>query len=181
MSNSKITICLAIVCSIVLTSCSGGIYPPLDVVDNVDINRYLGRWYEIARLPNSFEEGCYCITAEYSLIDETTLRVVNSCREDSPEGELDQANGKAFVVEGSNNAKLEVQFFWPFRGDYWIIELDQENYEWAVVGSPSREYLWILARTPEIDTVLLDILLVKASEKGFDVNNMIYPDQSCYK
>lgn len=163
-----------------LFGCSGGNYPPLDVVDNVDINKYLGKWYEIARLPNSFEEGCFCITAEYSVIDSTTLRVVNSCREDSPDGEFDQANGKAFVVEGSNNAKLKVQFFWPFKGDYWIIELDQGNYDWAVVGSPSREYLWILARTPKIDDELLNTLLTKASQKDFDVSKMIYPDQSCF-
>jgi len=169
-----------VVTLIFLAACSGGNYPPLDVVDKVEIDKYMGKWYEIARLPNSFEEGCFCITAEYSVIDETTLRVVNSCREDSADGELDQANGKAFVVEGSNNAKLKVQFFWPFKGDYWIIELDQENYDWVVVGSPSRKYLWILARTPKIDENLLNSLLDKASQKGFDISKIIYPDQSCF-
>lgn len=163
-----------------LFGCSGGPYPPLAVVDNVEIDKYLGRWYEIARLPNSFEEGCFCITADYSLIDSTTLKVVNGCREDSPNGELNEANGKAFVVPNTNNAKLKVQFFWPFKGDYWILELDKENYEYVLVGNPSREYLWILARTPELNNEIYNMLTGKAKEKGFDITKLIKPDQSCY-
>ena len=150
--------------------CSSSNYAPLDVVDKVDVQRYLGKWYEIALLPNSFEKGCNCTTAEYSLIDSTTIRVINSCRKDSVNGKVDQANGKAFVVEGSNNAKLRVQFFWPFRGDYWIIDLDKENYSYAVVGAPNRKYLWILSRTPKMDEIIYNTLIEKCKAKGFDVS-----------
>lgn len=156
--------------------CAASNYPPLDVVDRVDIQKYLGKWYEIARLPFSQQEGCSCTTAEYELIDETTIRVINKCIKN---GELDDATGKAFVVEGSNNAKLRVQFFWPFRGDYWIIELDKENYQYAVVGTPSRKYLWILSRTPKMDESIYNSLLEKISAKGFDINKLIITKQDC--
>jgi len=159
-----------------LLGCSSANYPPLDVVDKVDIQRYLGKWYEIARLPFSQQEGCSCTTAEYELIDETTIRVINKCMKD---GELDDAKGKAFVVNGSNNAKLRVQFFWPFSGDYWIIELDKENYNYAVVGTPSRKYLWILSRTPKMDESIYNSLLEKISAKGFDINKLIKTEQDC--
>lgn len=157
---------------VIFYTCSSSNYPPLDVVDNVDVKRYLGKWFEIALLPNSFEEGCNCTTAEYSLIDSTTLRVINTCRLDSVNGEIDKASGKAFLVEGSNNAKLRVQFFWPFRGDYWIIDLDDENYNYAVVGTPSRKYLWILSRNPKMNEQLYNSLVDKCKAKGFDVSNL---------
>ena len=172
--NSK-QIILKIICIGVLMGifgCGSSNYPPLDVVDKVDVQRYLGKWYEIALLPNSFEKGCNCTTAEYSLIDSTTIRVINSCRKDSVKGEVDQANGKAFVVEGSNNAKLRVQFFWPFRGDYWIIDLDKEKYSYAVVGAPSRKYLWILSRAPKIDEALYNTLIERCKAKGFDISKL---------
>ncbi len=159
-----------------LYSCSTSNYPPLDVVDSVDVKRYTGKWYEIARLPFKYQEGCNCTTAEYSVIDSTTLRVVNKCIK---EGELDDATGKAFVVEGTNNAKLRVQFFWPFRGDYWIIDLDKENYSYAVVGTPSRENLWILSRTKKLDEQLYNSLLEKCKAKGFDVTKLEITNQEC--
>lgn len=159
-----------------LFGCSSANYPPLDVVDKVDINRYIGKWYEIARLPFSQQEGCSCTTAEYEIIDATTLRVINKCMKN---GELDDAKGKAFVVEGSNNSKLRVQFFWPFRGDYWVIELDKENYQYAVVGTPSRKYMWILSRTPKMDEQIYNSILQQASEKGFDVSKLIKTVQDC--
>ena len=155
-----------------LFGCGGENYAPLETVEYVDIQRYLGKWYEIAHLPNSFQKGCNCSTAEYSLIDSTTLRVINSCNKDSINGKLDQAKGKAFVVENSGNAKLRVQFFWPFRGDYWIIELDKNNYSYAVVGTPSRKYLWILARAPEMEESLYYSLLEKCKAKGFDTSKL---------
>ncbi len=158
----------------------GGNYPPLETVQSVDLQKYLGKWYEIALLPTSFEEGCHCTTAEYSLIDSETVRVINTCNEDSADGKIDRAKGKAFIVEGSNNAKLKVQFFWPFKGDYWILELDND-YQYALVGAPSREYLWILSRTPQLDQKIIDKLLKSAEQKGFDTSKMIYTDQSCYQ
>ncbi|NMB82925.1 MAG: lipocalin family protein, partial [Ignavibacteria bacterium] len=108
--------------------------------------------------------------------DATTLRVINKCMKN---GELDDAKGKAFVVEGSNNSKLRVQFFWPFRGDYWVIELDKENYQYAVVGTPSRKYMWILSRTPKMDEQIYNSILQQASEKGFDVSKLIKTVQDC--
>lgn len=155
-----------------LAGCGTANYAPLATVDSVDINRYLGKWYEIAHLPNSFQKGCFGSTAEYSLIDSETIRVVNSCSKDSLNGEPDQANGKAFVVENSGNSKLRVQFFWPFRGDYWIIDLDKENYSYAVVGTPSRKYLWILARRPVLEQSLYKTLIERCREKGFDVSKL---------
>jgi len=163
----------------VLWSCSSTNYPPLDVVDKVDVQRYLGKWYEIAHLPFKYQEGCNCTTAEYSLIDSTTIRVINSCRKDSITGEVDKASGKAFVVEGSNNAKLRVQFFWPFRGDYWIIELDKENYQYAVIGVPSRKNLWILSRTSKMDKLTFNMLVDKCKAKGFDISKLLITNQDC--
>jgi apolipoprotein D and lipocalin family protein len=152
---------------------------PLDVVDHVDVQRYIGKWFEIARLPFKYQEGCNCTTAEYSIIDSETVRVINTCRKDSSKGKIDQATGKAFVVEGSNNAKLRVQFFWPFRGDYWIIDLDKENYTYAVVGTPSRKNLWILCRTPKMDELLFNALVDKCKVKGFDISKLIRTNQQC--
>ena len=162
-----------------LFRCGSTDYAPLDVVDKVDVQKYIGKWYELALLPNSFEKGCNCTTAEYSVIDSETIRVINTCRKDSSKGEINQAKGKAFVVEGSNNAKLRVQFFWPFRGDYWIIDLDKENYKYAVVGAPNRKYLWILCRTPKMDEVLFNSLVNKCAVKGFDVSKLIKTNQDC--
>ena len=170
---------ISLIFSVALLSCSSENYAPLDVVESVDVQRYLGKWYEIALLPNSFEEGCNCTTAEYSVIDSITLRVVNTCRLDSINGEIDRAEGKAFVVERSNNAKLKVQFFWPFRGDYWIIDLDQINYKYAVVGTPSRKYLWILSRSPKMDEPLYNSLIEKCKTKGFDVTKLQKTIQEC--
>ncbi|MFA7228743.1 MAG: lipocalin family protein [Melioribacteraceae bacterium] len=162
-----------------LSGCGSSDYAPLDVVDKVDVARYTGKWFEIAMLPNSFQKGCNCTTAEYSIIDEETIRVINTCRQDSITGEINSVNGKAFVVEGSNNAKLRVQFFWPFRGDYWILELDSENYQYAVVGAPSRKYLWILSRTPKMDETLFNSLVEKCRSKGFDVSKLKMTAQDC--
>jgi apolipoprotein D and lipocalin family protein len=163
---------------ILVIGCSSN-YAPLDTVDQVDLERYLGTWYEIARLPNSFQEDCFCSKAEYSIIDNETIRVVNSCNKESAEGEVETSSGKAFIVEKSGNSKLRVQFFWPFRGDYWIIDLDEEDYTYSVVGTPSREYLWILARQPEMDQGMLERILKDCSEKGFPVEKMIFIDNNC--
>jgi apolipoprotein D and lipocalin family protein len=151
---------------------------PLSTVPSVDLQRYMGRWYDIASFPQRFQKGCHCSTADYEMTAKGYVRVVNTCRKDGPEGKLDTAKGKAFVVEGTGNAKLRVQFFWPFRGDYWIIDL-AEDYSYAVVGEPGREYLWILARTPKIDEGLYQAIVSRCSEKGFDVSKLVRTDQSC--
>ena len=124
--------------------------PPLRAVDEVDLERYLGTWYEIASFPQSFQKGCTATTATYSSRDDGRIDVLNRCRKDSLDGKVKTANGIARVVDESTHAKLEVSFFRPFWGDYWIIDLGDE-YEYAVVGHPGRDYLWILSRTPQMN------------------------------
>ena len=101
--------------------------PPLTVVDSVDLERYLGKWYEIASYPAWFQKGCTGSTAEYSLLPDGKIEVINHCRKDSLDGAEDSAEGKAWVVDPETNAKLKVQFFWPFRGDYWILEVADDE------------------------------------------------------
>ncbi len=155
--------------------CSGS-YAPLDTVPAVDLQRYAGRWYEIASLPVSQQRGCSCTTAEYEIVDASTVRVINTCKKGDG---TDRVEGKAFVVEGSHNAKLRVQFFWPFRGDYWILGLDEAEYRWAVVGLPSRKYCWILSRTPSMDPDLLARLVADLRAKGFATEQLQYTEHDC--
>ena len=151
--------------------------PPLQTVANVDLNKYLGKWYEIAAFPQYFEKGCSCVTAEYSLSDKKYINVLNSAYK-AEENKFTSAKGKAFVAEGSNNSKLKVQFFWPFKGKYWIIEL-ADDYSYAVVGAPDRKYLWILSRTKIMDDSLYSKIVSRTKEKGFDITLLKKTDQSC--
>jgi apolipoprotein D and lipocalin family protein len=148
-------------------------------VTSVDLKRYVGKWYEIASLPAPFQEGCFCTTAEYSL-EKDHVKVVNRCRRGSPQGEVDEALGKAWPVEGSNNSRLKVSFFWPFKGDYWIIGLDQD-YQWAMVGHPQKKYLWILSRSPNMPMELYQSLVSKAKSMGYDVARLKLMNQACYR
>ena len=143
--------------------------PELQVVPYVNIERYLGMWYEIALYPNWFEEGCYRSTAFYEKLKDGQIKVTNQCRMYGPEGELNEAIGIAKIVDASTNAKLNVQFFWPFKGDYWIIDLDRD-YRYAVVSEPGRQYLWILSRSPDIDAQTLETLKANISQQGFDLS-----------
>ena len=143
--------------------------PPLQVVEHVDIKRYLGEWYEIARYPHSFEENCYAVTADYALRDDGSIQVTNRCREGSLEGELDEVVGTANIVDSKTNAKLRVTFFWPIYGDYWIIDLDKD-YQYAIVSESKRQYLWILSRTPTMDESLYEKLTTKLKKNGFDLS-----------
>ena len=151
---------------------------PLETVPAVDLQKYVGKWYEIAAFPQRFQKGCHCTAAEYEMTDKGYVRVINSCRKDSPAGKLTVAKGKAYVVKGSNNAKLRVQFFWPFRGDYWIIDL-APDYGYAVVGAPDRNYLWILSRTTKMDEGLYQEIVNRIAQKGFDISKLQRTDQSC--
>ncbi len=145
--------------------------PPLNVVEKVELGRYTGRWYEIARYPNSFERGCVGVTADYALREDGRISVLNTCREGSLDGEVRTIEGVARVVDSSTNAKLAVTFFWPFEGPYWILELG-ENYEYAVVGDPSRDFLWILSREPSLDETLYEDILSRLPERGFDPDRL---------
>lgn len=122
--------------------------PPLTTVEAVDVERYLGRWYEIARLPTSFQKECEAVTATYSKRDDGLIRVVNTCGAIAG-SRAREAVGKAKIVDAATNAKLKVSFFGPFWGDYWIIDL-KEDYSRAIVGEPSGRYLWVLARDPKL-------------------------------
>ena len=145
---------------------------PLRTVARADLDRYLGMWYEIARFPHRFQEGCLASTATYARLADGRIRVENACRDANRDGGIRRATGVAWVASGDpSNAKLEVQFFWPFRGDYWIIELDPD-YRYAVVGHPSREYLWILSRTPRMDEVVYQELLRRIAVHGYDVTRI---------
>jgi apolipoprotein D and lipocalin family protein len=150
----------------------GAVYPPLDVVDRVDLDRYVGRWYEIARYPNSFERDCVGVTADYSLRDDGRIDVINTCFESTLDGPERVIEGSARVADPTTNAKLRVTFFWPFEGDYWIIGLD-EDYEYAVVGEPSRSFLWILSRTPQMDDETYAGIVESLPAFGYDPDQLI--------
>jgi apolipoprotein D and lipocalin family protein len=149
---------------------------PLQTVPNVDVKRYLGKWYEIASYPNRFQKGCHCTTAEYSLSDKGYIIVENRCNKDSIKGKESYIKGKAFVQKNSGNAKLKVQFFWPFKGKYWIIDL-ADDYSYAVVSHPNRKYLWILSRTPKISDSVYKQILDRLMKKGFDLTMLKITDQ----
>ncbi|BEH09700.1 lipocalin family protein [Geobacter sulfurreducens subsp. ethanolicus] len=145
--------------------------PPLLTVEYVDLNRYVGTWYEIARYPNSFQKGCLGSNAHYALRQDGDIDVVNSCR-DVEDGDIRRAKGRAWVVDKASNARLKVSFFWPFRGDYWIIELGKD-YEYAVVGTPNRKYLWVLSRTPVMDDEVYAAIMERVRRQGFDPERVI--------
>jgi len=145
------------------------IYLSLEVVPHVELEKYLGKWYEIAHLPAKFQEGCNETTATYRLSKDDSISVLNQCTKN---GKMKQAKGKAKVVDKNSNAKLKVTFVWPFYGDYWIIKLGND-YDYSVVGTPNRKYLWILSRTPQMDDKLYSQLIEYVKSKGFDVNKLI--------
>jgi len=149
---------------------------PPGVVPGVDINRYAGFWYEIARYPNNFQKDCFGSTATYSVREDGTIGVVNSCRKGAPDGPEKKVSGKAWVVDPDTHAKLKVRFFWPFSGNYWILQLD-DSYRYAVVGNPSRTYLWILSRTPTLDTATYTAICEKLKAEGFDPDKLIRTPQ----
>lgn len=149
----------------------GGPNPPLNVVNRVELGRYTGRWYEIARYPNSFERGCVGVTADYSLREDGRINVLNTCVEGNLDGDVRTIQGIARVVDRATNAKLAVSFFGPFEGDYWILELG-EDYEYAVVGEPRRRFLWILGRAPVLDDALLEGILTRLPEKGYNPDGL---------
>jgi apolipoprotein D and lipocalin family protein len=147
---------------------------PLNSVDFVDLDRYLGLWYEIASYPNYFQKGCTATTAEYTKDQNDKIKVLNSCRLDNPQGKLKTARASGWVVDKQSFAKLKVSFFWPFSADYWIIELDSKDYQFAVVGQPSRKYLWILSRSATLDdSIYLDLTQKLRNDHGYDPDKLV--------
>jgi apolipoprotein D and lipocalin family protein len=149
---------------------------PLETVPSVDLTRYTGVWYEISRFPHRFQEGCVGSRAIYTLRKDGKIGVLNECYEGSFTGKLKDAKGIAKVVDTKTNAKLKVTFFWPFYGDYWIIDLGRE-YEYAVVGHPDRTYLWILSRTKKMDEKLYQEILGRLVAQGYDTTKLIRTEQ----
>ena len=143
----------------------------LQTVSKVDLKRYAGKWYEIASYPQRFQKGCHCTTAEYTLSDKGYVIVENRCNKDSVQGKETYIKGKAFVEKDSGNAKLKVQFFWPFKAKYWIIDL-ADDYSYAVVSHPNRKYLWILSRSPKMNVETYQQILLRLKEKQFDLSKL---------
>jgi len=140
----------------------------LQTVSSVDLKKYCGKWYEIASYPQRFQKGCNRTTAEYTLSEKGFVILENRCNKDSVDGKQSYIKGKAFVESNSGNAKLKVQFFWPFTGKYWIIDL-ADDYSYAVVSHPNKKYLWILSRTPKMNDTFYQQILSRLKEKGFDL------------
>ena len=171
-SALKILLLLAI---LFLAGCVG-IPENVKPVDHFSLERYLGKWYEIARLDHSFERGLTRVTADYRLRDDGGVRVLNrgySAQEDK----WKEAQGKAYFVDGTDRGYLKVSFFGPFYASYIVFELDHENYQYALVCGPDKSYLWILSRTPEIQPAIKDKLVTRAALAGFDTSKLIFVDQ----
>ena len=145
--------------------------PPLETVPRVDLARYVGTWYEIAAFPQSFQKGCVATTATYTIRADGDIDVRNRCRKDALEGPEKSVLGRARVVDAATNAKLKVSFFRPFWGDYWIVDLG-DDYEYAVVGHPGRDYLWILGRAPTMPEATYEGILARLKAQHYDASRL---------
>lgn len=163
---------MTLVAMLAVAACTGlpdGVAP----VDGFDLARYLGKWYEIARLDHSFERGLSRVTAEYSTRDDGGVRVINRGYSER-DGEWREAEGKAYFVNTPDQGYLKVSFFGPFYGAYVVIELDHDGYQYALVSGPDRSYLWLLSRTPTMDDAVKDRLVARARALGFATDELIY-------
>jgi apolipoprotein D and lipocalin family protein len=150
----------------------------ISVVSSVDLNRYKGMWYEIARLPFYFERNLKCTSATYTLRSDGKITVLNKGRSIENPDKESSSEGVAWIPDKNSPAKLKVRFFWPFSGDYWIMHLDKD-YRYVLVGEPSYKYLWILARDKKMDDETYKMLLQKAMDSGYDIRQIIKVDQDC--
>jgi len=157
-----------------LLGCSGTSNQMIDktTVKTLDLNRYLGTWYEIARFPHSFEKNLVGVTATYSMRDDGKIRVINQGYKNSIDGELSVAEGKAKIPDKADPGKLKVSFFWIFYGDYYVLELD-ENYQYVMIGSSTPKYFWILCRTPQMAPEVYEMLLEKARKRGYNLDQLV--------
>lgn len=137
----------------------------------VELDRYLGRWFELARYENRFEKGCEGVTAEYARRPDGGVSVLNSCRKGAPDGKLSAARGKAKVVEGAGGAKLKVSFFGPFYADYWVLDR-ADDYSWSIVGEPSGRYLWLLSREATPSREVMEAHLARLRRLGYDTSKL---------
>ncbi|MDH3512577.1 MAG: lipocalin family protein [Gammaproteobacteria bacterium] len=160
----------------VLGGCTG-VPEGVDVVTGFDLDRYLGTWYEVARLDHRFERGLSDVTATYSLRDDGGVHVVNRGYS-ADSGAWDEATGKAYFISNNDIGRLKVSFFGPFYGGYNIIELDKDGYQYALVAGPERSYLWILSRSPTLDPNTLSALITKANDLGFATDELIFVEHT---
>jgi apolipoprotein D and lipocalin family protein len=166
----NISFLFLIIFQLFINSCAMSQNPPT-VTESVDLEKYAGKWYEIASYPMSFQKDCFCVTADYTITDKGYVKVFNSCKKGSVNGKIKSITGKAFPVKGTNNVKLKVQFFWPFKADYWVID-KAEDYSWAVVSGPSRKYLWILCRKPDMQKETWQGITDRLVKNGFDLRKL---------
>ncbi len=166
---------LTMVLSFLFTGCAG-IPKGVKAIDKFEVEKYLGTWYEIARLDHSFERGLTNVSATYSLRDDGGIKVLNKGF-DSKKSKWKQIEGKAYFINDKTNGRLKVTFFWPFYGGYNIINLDKENYSYALVCGPTRSYLWILARQKTLDKNIIDNLIKIADDSGFKTDKLIFVEQ----
>ena len=176
MKTLKLTFFIAFLSMIITGGCqtkkSNEMNTP--TVEKLDLQRYLGTWYEIARFDHKFERGLQGVTATYSMRTDGKIKVVNQGFENGLNGKLSVAEGKAKLT--GEPGKLKVSFFWIFYADYFVLELD-ENYQWALIGSKSDKYLWILSRTPKLDDNFKNLILHKAEKRGYDISKLIWVEQ----
>ena len=163
---------------IMMVSCNKGI-EELSTVSPVNLEKYAGTWYEIARLPNRFERDLECVTATYKLRDDGKVEVINRGYKVGESNKISKIKGVARVPDKKYPGRLKVRFFWPFSGNYYILELDN-NYRYALVGEPSRKYLWVLSKDKQLDSNIYDSLLAKADQMGFDTASVIKINQDCH-
>jgi apolipoprotein D and lipocalin family protein len=143
----------------------------LKTVDSVDVQKYMGKWYDIADYPAWFQKNCVAVTATYTLMPNGTVKVLNECRKEKLDGKYSSITGKAWVSDKKTNSKLKVRFFWPFSADYWIIDLGKD-YEYAVVSEPTRKFLWILCRKPVMDETVYNGIIDRLKKQGFDLTKL---------
>jgi apolipoprotein D and lipocalin family protein len=162
--------------SLLLSGCLGS---PDGVVaiDGFDKQRYLGRWYEVARLDHSFERGLTNVTADYSLREDGGIRVINRGYS-TDESAWQEAEGKAYFIDDEQQGHLKVSFFGPFYGSYIIFEMDEQDYQYAFVAGNSTDYLWLLARTPTISPLLREQFIQQVNELDFNAEALIFVDQA---
>lgn len=161
--------------SLAMTACTGtpeGVEP----VSGFKLDNYLGKWYEIARLDHSFERGLTAVTADYSLRDDGHVKVINRGY-NQEENQWEEAEGKAKFVKDTDIAQLKVSFFGPFYGSYIVFGLDKRDYQYAFVAGPNHSYLWLLARTPQVDDEIVDRFINAASQRGFNTDKLIFVEQ----
>ncbi len=160
--------------AVVLCGCA--VKNPPQTVGSVDLSRYMGVWYEISSFPSVFQKGCSCTKTQYQL-DGKKVRVLNSCIRGKPP-KLSRIEGKAWPVIDGQNAKLAIQFFWPFYGNYWILDVSP-GYQYALVGTPNRKFLWVLSRKPTMGSKAYKKMVAIAHKKGFDVSKLVKTQQDC--